>query len=88
VPLGPQAEAGFADAIVATLRNPPSPPLALPQFSSEVIGAQHVNLYRGLLSAKVLPAMASCNRSGLSAPASALLKATGDPATLRGDERC
>lgn len=89
VPLGPGAEARFADAIVATLRKPPSPPLALPRFSSEVIGAQHVNLYRGLLLAKAFRPTASIDGSDLAAATSVFLDGTIDAAaTLRRDERC
>jgi glycosyltransferase involved in cell wall biosynthesis len=88
VPLGSGAEERLADAIVATLQNPPSAPLALPQFSSGAIGAQHVSLYRGLLAANVFRPSAHSD-SDVAAPASALLNATVDPATRRGrDERC
>ena len=48
VALGPGAEERFADAIVARLKQPPTPPISLPQFSSEVLGAQYLNLYRRL----------------------------------------
>jgi glycosyltransferase involved in cell wall biosynthesis len=57
VALGTDAEARFADAIVATLKQYPTPPLSLPQFSSEVLGTQYMNVYRGLLpTASCLPA--------------------------------
>jgi glycosyltransferase involved in cell wall biosynthesis len=49
VALGVGAEERFADAIVASLEQPPAPPISLPHFSSEVLGAHYVNLYRGLL---------------------------------------
>jgi glycosyltransferase involved in cell wall biosynthesis len=49
VALGTGAEQRFADAIVASLEQPPTPPIALPQFSSEVLGTHYLDLYRGLL---------------------------------------
>jgi glycosyltransferase involved in cell wall biosynthesis len=48
VPLGPGAEERFAEAIVASLKHPPTPPISLPQFSSEMLGTQYLNLYRRL----------------------------------------
>ena len=48
VALGPGAEEKFAEAIVASLKQPPTPPISLPQFSSEMLGAQYFNLYRRL----------------------------------------
>ena len=48
VALGFGAEERFADAIVASLNQPPTPPISLPQFSSEVLGAQYLNLYSRL----------------------------------------
>ncbi len=48
VALGPGAEEKFAEAIVVSLKRPPTPPISLPQFSSEVLGAQYLNLYRRL----------------------------------------
>jgi glycosyltransferase involved in cell wall biosynthesis len=50
VPLGSDAEEKFAAAIVASLNQSPTPPISLPQFSSEVLGAQYLNLYRRLSS--------------------------------------
>ena len=49
VALGPGAEEKFAEAIVASLKQPPTPPISLPKFSSEVLGTQYLNLYRCLL---------------------------------------
>jgi glycosyltransferase involved in cell wall biosynthesis len=43
--LGPGAEEKFAEAIVASFKHPPTPPISLPQFSSEVLGAQYLKLY-------------------------------------------
>lgn len=43
--LGPDAEEKFAKAIVACLKQPPTPPIPLPRFSSEVLGAQYLKLY-------------------------------------------
>ena len=43
--LGPGAEEKFAEAIVASLKQPPTSPISLPQFSSEVLGAQYLKLY-------------------------------------------
>ena len=48
VALGPGAEEKFAEAIVASLKQPPAPPISLPKFSSEVLGTQYLNLYRWL----------------------------------------
>jgi glycosyltransferase involved in cell wall biosynthesis len=48
VALGPGAEQRFAEAIVASLKQPPTPPIFLSQFSSEVLGTQYLNLYRRL----------------------------------------
>jgi glycosyltransferase involved in cell wall biosynthesis len=48
VALGPGAEEKFAEAIVASLKQPQTPPISLPQFSSEMLGAQYLNLYRRL----------------------------------------
>jgi len=48
VAMGPGAEEKFEEAILASLKHPPTPPLSLPQFSSEVLGAQYLNLYRRL----------------------------------------
>ena len=48
VALGPGAEKKFAEAIVASLKQPPTPPISLSQFSSEVLGTQYLNLYRRL----------------------------------------
>lgn len=48
VELGPGAEEKFAEAIVASLKQPPTPPITLKEFSSEVLGTQYLNLYRGL----------------------------------------
>ena len=50
VALGPGAEEEFADAILASLQEPPMSQISLPQFSSGVLGTQYANLYRGLLS--------------------------------------
>ncbi|HZP06368.1 MAG TPA: glycosyltransferase family 1 protein [Terracidiphilus sp.] len=49
VSLHGDAEAALADAIVATLRQPPKPPLPLPQFSSFNIAQEYVSLYRQLI---------------------------------------
>jgi glycosyltransferase involved in cell wall biosynthesis len=48
VALGPYAEEKFAEAIASSLKQPPTPPISLPQFSSEVLGTQYLNLYRQL----------------------------------------
>ena len=48
VALGPGAEQRFAEAIVASLKQPPTPPISLPKFASEVLGTQYLNLYRRL----------------------------------------
>lgn len=50
VPMGDGAEQRFADAIAGSMEQPPALPISLPQFSSTVLGAQYVNLYRGLLA--------------------------------------
>jgi glycosyltransferase involved in cell wall biosynthesis len=85
VALGFGAEARFADAIVDVLRRDPSPPLALPQFSLEAIGAQHVDLYNGLLPAL----FRTSNASSLSAATPALLEISNSPITHLGrDNRC
>ncbi|QHN04985.1 glycosyltransferase family 4 protein [Granulicella sp. WH15] len=49
VALGPGAEQRFAQAILATLQEPPPLLLSLPQFSSQALGTQYINLYRELL---------------------------------------
>lgn len=55
--LGPGAEERFAEAIVTSLKQPPTSPISLPQFSSEVLGAQYLKLYRRLSpSTEHLPA--------------------------------
>jgi len=48
VALGPGADERFAEAIVASLKQPPTSPISLPQFSSDVLGAQYLKLYRRL----------------------------------------
>jgi len=50
VPMGSGAEQCFADAIATSIEHPPALPISLPQFSATVLGAQYINLYRGLLS--------------------------------------
>lgn len=52
VPMGDGAEQRFADAIAANMEQPPALPISLPQFSSTVLGAQYINLYRGLLASE------------------------------------
>jgi hypothetical protein len=67
------------------LRRDPSPPLVLPQFSLEAIGAQHVDLYNGLLPAL----FRTSNASSLSAAPPALLEISSSPITHLGrDNRC
>jgi glycosyltransferase involved in cell wall biosynthesis len=57
ITLGSDAELRLAEGIVASLSCPPAPPVALAQFSSEVLGAQYINLYRGLLPTAHSPAV-------------------------------
>jgi len=49
VALGPNANDKFSMEIVESLREPRTPPVSLPQFSSEILGTQYVSLYRELM---------------------------------------
>ncbi len=49
VDLDKNAEEALGGAIVATLKQPPTAPLSLPQFSVPVIAEQYVQLYRSLI---------------------------------------
>lgn len=49
IALSSDAEEKFSQAILESLQDPPPSPVSLPQFSSEVLGTQYVNLYRELL---------------------------------------
>ena len=60
VALGSDAEEKFAQAILASVQEPPTPPISLPQFSSEVLGAQYVKLYRELLSSSARVRAGQC----------------------------
>jgi glycosyltransferase involved in cell wall biosynthesis len=51
VGLNEDAEAKFADTIVAALGEPKKPPVTLPQFSAAVLAEKYVSLYRGLITA-------------------------------------
>jgi glycosyltransferase involved in cell wall biosynthesis len=85
VPLGFGAEARFADSIVEALREDPSPPLVLPQFSLEAIGAQHVDLYNGLFPA----VFRANNASRFSTTTTPSLEVSSSPITHLGrDNRC
>ena len=53
VALGQDAEKAFAEAIVEVLKEPKSPPSALPQFSAPVLAKQYISLYRKLVSSAV-----------------------------------
>lgn len=70
IAMGVGAEERFADGIVASLKQPRTTAASLPQFSSTVLGAEYVNLYRGLLSpATTCPPVELCERSiTMSAP--------------------
>jgi glycosyltransferase involved in cell wall biosynthesis len=50
VALGPCFEERFTEAILISLQKTTTQPISLPQFSSEVLGTQYVNLYRELLT--------------------------------------
>ena len=57
IALGSNAIEKFSMAIIESLREPRTPPVSLPQFSSEILGKQYVSLYRELiLSANPLQA--------------------------------
>jgi glycosyltransferase involved in cell wall biosynthesis len=69
VELGVGAERRFEDAIVASIEQSPRPPIFLPQFSSEVLGAHYLNLYRGLLpETTCLPTFPFMGSAQMSAP--------------------
>lgn len=55
VPLGPESELRFSQAIVASLRLPRPTPVDLPQFSTRRIGDQYCSLYRHLVGASSEP---------------------------------
>jgi glycosyltransferase involved in cell wall biosynthesis len=56
VDLRNDAEESLAAAIVVTLREPPKPPIALPQLSVQTLAGQYVSLYRELIaSASSMP---------------------------------
>lgn len=56
IAMGAGAEERFAEGIVASLGQPRVAAVSLSQFSSAVLGAEYVNLYRGLLPETYLPA--------------------------------
>jgi glycosyltransferase involved in cell wall biosynthesis len=49
------AKTALADAIIASLREPPKAPITLPQFSSPLLAKQYISLYRWLIAAAALP---------------------------------
>jgi glycosyltransferase involved in cell wall biosynthesis len=51
IPLGPQAEEAFANAVVATVDNGHPVRMSMPQLSASVIADQYMRLYRSLLPA-------------------------------------
>lgn len=51
VPLGSSCLNDLAEAIASSVAAPGPPPIALPQFSAEIVGQQYVALYRTLISA-------------------------------------
>lgn len=53
VALGQDAEKAFAEALVEVLKEPKSPPAALPQFSMPTLARQYISLYRKLISSSV-----------------------------------
>jgi glycosyltransferase involved in cell wall biosynthesis len=55
IALGPGVEERLADGIAASVGLPRAPAVSLPQFSSATLGAQYVNLYRGLLPPATCP---------------------------------
>lgn len=68
VPLDSGRPNDLAEAIASSLGVPSPPPIALPQFSAEIVGQQYVALYRTLISAtsgiryadQFQPAMSAC----------------------------
>jgi glycosyltransferase involved in cell wall biosynthesis len=50
VALEQDAEKAFAEAIVEVLKDPKTPPEALPQFSAPTLAKQYISLYRRLIS--------------------------------------
>lgn len=51
VSLGPDSLNRLAEAIASVMAEPRPKPIALPQFSTEIVGQQYVELYRKLISA-------------------------------------
>lgn len=60
VSLGADAEERFALAILASLQESRRDPISLPQFSSEVLAKQYVDLYRGLVPSAARVYAAQC----------------------------
>jgi glycosyltransferase involved in cell wall biosynthesis len=68
--LGKNAEEALAKGIVATLQEPPKPPIPLPQFSSSLLAEQYVGLYRSLVASAGLLQNAKWSASLTAAAAS------------------
>lgn len=63
VPLGSNAEAMLAEAIVTALAQPQRAPMVLPQFSASVLAEQYTNLYRRLIRSAVALESAAISNS-------------------------